>query len=118
MFTDAFLVHQRLGHEKVSTTPGTYDHLYPDRTSNVAGRLEALASPEEKKPWYWFDSAQGVTFSVALDAKKPRLQAKNLESRAVFYTLFRSIFDGFKKSEGKFLLLELGKFGFLLNKFV
>lgn len=32
--------------------------------------------------------------------------------------LFGSIFDGFKKQEGKFLLLELGKFGFLLNKFV
>lgn len=43
----------------------------------------------------------------------PRLQAKNLESRAVFYTLFRSIFDRFKKSEGRFLLLELGKLRFL-----
>ena len=118
MFTDAFLVHQRLGHEKVSTTPGTYAHLYPDRANNVADRLEALASTEEKKPWYWFDSSSGVIFSVALDAKKPRLQAKNLESRAVFYTLFRSIFDGFKKLEGKFLLLELGKSRFLLNKFV
>ena len=50
MFTDAFLVHQRLGHEKVSTTPGTYAHLYPDRANNVADRLEALASQEEKKP--------------------------------------------------------------------
>ena len=29
---------------------GTYAHLYPDRTNNVADRLEALASPEEKKP--------------------------------------------------------------------
>ena len=49
MGTDALLVQQRLGHEKVSTTLGTYAHLYPDRTNNVADRLEALASPEEKK---------------------------------------------------------------------
>ena len=61
---------------------------------------------------------RSVIFSVALDAKKPRLQTKNLESGASFYTLFRSIFDGFKKQEGKFSLLELGKFGLLLNKFV
>ena len=50
MFTDAFLVHQRLGHEKVSTTLGTYACLSPDLTSNVADRLEALAFPGEKKP--------------------------------------------------------------------
>jgi len=53
-----------------------------------------------------------------LDAKKPRLQAKNLESRAIFYTLFCSIFEEFKKPEGEFLLLELGRFIPLLNKFV
>lgn len=50
MGTDALLVQQRLGHEKVSTTLGTYAHLYPDRTNNVADRLEALAFPGEKKP--------------------------------------------------------------------
>ena len=50
MFADAFLVQQRLGHEKVSTTLGTYAHLYPDRANNVADCLEALASLEEKKP--------------------------------------------------------------------
>jgi len=35
-----------------------------------------------------------------------------------FYTLFRSIFDRFKKPEGRFLLLELGRFISSLNKFV
>ena len=50
MGTDALLVQQRLGHEKVSTTLGTYAHLYPNRANNVADRLEALASQEEKKP--------------------------------------------------------------------
>ena len=50
MGTDALLVQQRLGHEKVSTTLGTYAHLYPDRANNVADRLEALACPKEKKP--------------------------------------------------------------------
>ena len=80
MFTDTFLVQQRLGHKKVSTTPGTHARLYPDRTVNVADRLEGLAFPVEKEPRYWFDSASGVT----LDAKKPRLQAKNLEGWAFF----------------------------------
>ena len=28
----------------------------------VVNLLDALAFPEEKKPRYWFDSAQGVTF--------------------------------------------------------
>ena len=50
MFTDAFLVHQRLGHEKVSTTLDTYAHLYPDRTNNVADCLETLAFPRKKEP--------------------------------------------------------------------
>lgn len=50
MGMDALLVQQRLGHEKVSTTLGTYAHLYPDRANNVAECLEALASPKEKKP--------------------------------------------------------------------
>ena len=49
MFADAFLVQQRLGHEKVSTTLGTYARLYPDRTNNVADRLEALAFPGENE---------------------------------------------------------------------
>ena len=48
MFADAFLIQQRLGHEKVSTTLGTYAHLYPDRANNVADRLEALAFPGER----------------------------------------------------------------------
>jgi len=60
----------------------------------------------------------GVIFSVALDAKKPRLQAKKLESEAVFIRYSVLFFDRFKKSEGKFLLLELGKFISLLSKFV
>ena len=50
MFADAFLVQQRLGHEKVSTTLGTYARLYPDRTVNVADRLEGLAFPWKKEP--------------------------------------------------------------------
>ena len=73
-----------LGMKRFRPHLAPYDHLYPDRTSNVAGRLEALAFPGKKKPWYWFDSSSGVIFSVALDAKKPRLQARNLEDRAVF----------------------------------
>ena len=50
MFADAFLVQQRLGHEKVSTTLGTYARLSPERINNVADRLEALAFPVEKEP--------------------------------------------------------------------
>ena len=50
MFTDAFLVQQRLGHEKISTTLGTYARLYPERINNVADRLEGLAFPGEKEP--------------------------------------------------------------------
>ena len=50
MGTDALLVQQRLGHEKVSTTLGTYAHLYPDRANNVSDCLEALAFPGKKKP--------------------------------------------------------------------
>ena len=50
--------------------------------------------------------------------KSPAFKRKISKAGLFFYTLFRSIFDGFKKSEGKFLLLELGKFKLQLNKFV
>lgn len=50
--------------------------------------------------------------------KSPAFKRKISKAGPFFYTLFRSIFDGFKKSEGKFLLLELGKFKLQLNKFV
>lgn len=36
------MVSQRLGHEKVETTWRTYAHLYPDKDSILASRLDAV----------------------------------------------------------------------------
>ena len=38
------LIAERLGHERVQTTIGTYSHLYPSKQTEVANRLDALAS--------------------------------------------------------------------------
>lgn len=42
MGANAVLVQKRLGHKKISTTLGTYAHLYPDYTESVTAQLEAL----------------------------------------------------------------------------
>ena len=36
------LISERLGHEKVETTLQTYSHLYPNKHSQVANRLDEL----------------------------------------------------------------------------
>ncbi len=36
---DPLLIADRLGHEKVTTTLGTYSHLYPDRGQALASTL-------------------------------------------------------------------------------
>ena len=87
MFADAFLVQQRLGHEKVSTTLGTYDHLSPDRTNNIVDRLEALAFPVEKEPRYWFDPAPGVTFLLLWAQKSPAFKRKSLKAGLFSYVV-------------------------------
>ena len=56
---DPLLIAERLGHEHVSTTLGTYSHLYPDRGQMLAGALDVIkqrhdaeraADPEEDDP--------------------------------------------------------------------
>lgn len=36
------IISQRLGHEKIETTLGTYSHLYPNKHEDVANQLETL----------------------------------------------------------------------------
>jgi len=36
------LISERLGHENIETTLQTYSHLYPNKHSEVAERLEKL----------------------------------------------------------------------------
>lgn len=56
-------------------------------------------------------------FLLLWTRKSPAFKRKILKT-GLFYTLFCSIFEEFKKPEGNFLLLELGKSRLSLNKFV
>ena len=49
---DPLLIADRLGHEKVTTTLGTYSHLYPDRGQALASALGDLKNrhDQEKEP--------------------------------------------------------------------
>jgi integrase len=38
----SLLISERLGHENIETTLQTYSHLYPNKHSEVAERLEKL----------------------------------------------------------------------------
>ena len=49
MGTNAVLVQKRLRHKRISTTLGTYAHLYPDCSEQVAEQLEALGEATVKK---------------------------------------------------------------------
>jgi integrase len=40
------LISERLGHESVETTLGTYAHLYPDKHGEVSEKLDVLFAPE------------------------------------------------------------------------
>lgn len=42
MGINILIISQRLGHEKVETTLGTYSHLYPNKHEEVANQLESL----------------------------------------------------------------------------
>jgi len=57
-------------------------------------------------------------FLLLWTRKSPAFKRKILKAGLFFFTLFCSIFEELKKPEGEFLLLELGKFGVSLNKFV
>ena len=42
MDVPVLLVSERLGHEDIQTTLGTYGHLYPNRHDDTIARLDAL----------------------------------------------------------------------------
>lgn len=42
------IISQRLGHEKIETTLGTYSHLYPNKHEDVANQLETLKLGEDE----------------------------------------------------------------------
>lgn len=48
---DPLLIADRLGHEKVTTTLGTYSHLYPDKGQALAAALGDIKNrhDQEKK---------------------------------------------------------------------
>ena len=46
---DPLLIADRLGHEKVSTTLGTYSHLYPDRGQALASTLGDLKAQHDRE---------------------------------------------------------------------
>ena len=118
MFTDAFLVHQRLGHEKVSTTPGTLWPPIPRPNKQRRGSAGSSGFPREEETvilvWFFL----GCYFFCCFGCEKAPPSSEKSRKQGCFYTLFRSIFDRFKKPEGRFLLLELGKFKLQLSKFV
>ena len=41
------LVAERLGHERVQTTMETYSHLYPNKQTEVAAQLDAIATNDD-----------------------------------------------------------------------
>ena len=41
------LVAERLGHERVQTTTETYSHLYPNKQTEVAAQLDAIATKDD-----------------------------------------------------------------------
>ncbi len=43
------LVKDRLGHENIQTTLNTYSHLYPNKQSEVASKLEEIMSKRKPK---------------------------------------------------------------------
>ena len=47
---NALAIRDRLGHEDVKTTLGTYGHLYADADKGVAARLDAAFSPSGGQP--------------------------------------------------------------------
>lgn len=46
---DPLLIADRLGHEKVTTTLGTYSHLYPDKGQRLADDLDALKNRHDQE---------------------------------------------------------------------
>lgn len=41
------LIAERLGHERVQTTMGTYSHLYPNKQNEVANQLDVIAETDD-----------------------------------------------------------------------
>ncbi len=46
---DPLLIADRLGHEKVTTTLGTYSHLYPDKGQMLAGALGEIKNRHDQE---------------------------------------------------------------------
>ncbi|EGO6608525.1 site-specific integrase [Enterococcus faecalis] len=46
MGTNALLIKERLGHEDVQTTLGTYGHLYPSSSTEIANELKGIVNVE------------------------------------------------------------------------
>ena len=77
---------------------------------NPRGNPSETASKKKK-------SRKAVT-KVLPQTKKPRFSGSIFRKAEPLFALFRYTVERLKKSEGIFSLLELGKFGVLLNKFV
>ena len=46
---DPLLIAERLGHERISTTLGTYSHLYPDKGQTLAATLDMLKERADRE---------------------------------------------------------------------
>ena len=64
--SDALILSDRLGHEKVSTTLNTYSHLFPHKQQELVNNLEQLSA------------AASVTSTPEPPDGNPLLEAANL----------------------------------------
>ena len=80
MFADAFLVQQRLGHKKVSTTLGTYTQ--PEQTTSRTGWKLWLSQGKMNR-----DTVRGVTFLLLWARKSLAFKRKILKARPILYVV-------------------------------
>ena len=58
MGENALVIRDRLGHEDIKTTLGTYGHLYPNTNKEVAQKLNSVPSVDDYVDHKTFSSNQ------------------------------------------------------------
>ena len=82
MGENPLLIKERLGHEKIQTTLGTYGHLYPNTNMEVAKKLTGVLTYTRQQPVLPITPATSIHQSITEQLNKKCNQNAILKERA------------------------------------
>ena len=92
MGTNALLIKERLGHEDVQTTLGTYGHLYPSSSTEIANELKGIVNVEFTNQNMASEVTNQFTKGVKIKCDKSVITQKKTLYKSYYIGVYRGLF--------------------------